>query len=70
MSAGTLTQRDFYRFISTYRRSSLRETLKNDQLFWARVASRAQSLQLAEQRRNLHGSPATARTLPNTRIQY
>lgn len=70
MSAGTLTQRDFYRFISTYRRSSLRETLKNDQLFWARVASRAQSLQLAEQRRNLHGSPATARTLPNKRIQY
>ena len=70
MSVGTLTQRDYYRFISTYRRSSLRETLKNDQLFWARVASRAQSLQLAEQRRNLHGSPATARTLPNTRIQY
>ena len=70
ISAGTLTQRDLYRFISTYRRSTLRHTLEDDQVFWTRVASRANNLLLAEQRRNLHGLSASAKTLPNARIQY
>jgi UDP-glucose:(heptosyl)LPS alpha-1,3-glucosyltransferase len=68
ISAGILTQRDLYRFISTYRLSSLRGALKNDQSFWSRVTSRAKNLLLDEQRRNLHDSPTATKTLPTAPI--
>ncbi|MBS25259.1 MAG: lipopolysaccharide core heptose(I) kinase RfaP [Gammaproteobacteria bacterium] len=70
ISAGILSRRDIFRFMSTYRHANLRDILKADQTFWARVESRANRLMLAEQRRNLHGSKSGAQTLHKTRIQY
>lgn len=39
-----LTRRDLYRFMRAYRQAPLKETLRNERVFWREVAHRAQRL--------------------------
>ncbi|MGE4657455.1 MAG: lipopolysaccharide core heptose(I) kinase RfaP, partial [Gammaproteobacteria bacterium] len=70
IEAGLLTQRDLYRFISTYQGAPLREALSGDQSFWSGVVSKAENLRAAEQRKNQANSLETAETVTTARAQH
>lgn len=70
IATGVLTKRDLYRFISTYRGIPLRQIFPGDESFWSGVKSRAENLRDDEKRKNLRGSPATAKTLSTARTHH
>jgi len=70
IEAGLLTQRDLYRFISTYQGAPLREALSGNQAFWNDVISKAKNLHAAEQRKNQTSSPETTKTVPTAHAQH
>ena len=70
IKTGLLTERDLYRFISTYRGIPLRQIFPGDESFWSGLKSRAENLHDDEQRKSLRGSPATAKTMSTARAQH
>ena len=70
IEAGLLTQRDLYRFISTYQGAPLREALSGNQAFWHEVVLKAKNLHAAEQRKNQTSSPETTKTVPTAHAQH
>ena len=70
IDSGVLTQRDLYRFMSTYLGAPLRDAWSGYRSFWGEVISKANNLRAAEQRKSLEGLPATAKTVPATRTQH
>ena len=70
IDAGVLTQRDLYRFMSTYLGAPLRDAWSGYRSLWGEVVSKANNLRAAEQRKSLEGLPATAKTVPAARAQH
>ena len=70
IDAGVITQRDLYRFMSTYLGAPLRDTWSDYQPFWGEVVSKANNLRAAEQRKSLEGLPTTPKTVPAARTHY
>jgi len=70
IKAGLLTQRDLYRFVSTYQGVPLCETLSGDRPFWSGVVSKADNLLEAEQRKSQKGSLTTTKMVPAARSQH
>jgi UDP-glucose:(heptosyl)LPS alpha-1,3-glucosyltransferase len=70
IDAGLLTQRDLYRFMSTYQGAPLRETWSGYRSFWRGVVSKANNLRSAEQRKSQKGSLEATKTVTATRVQH
>ena len=70
IDAGVLTQRDLYRFMSTYLGAPLRDARSDYRSFWGEVISKADNLRAAEQRKSKKDSLATAKTVPAARTQH